>query len=475
MRFSEAFDIKDAKGAAWFDPDLKIDTKLFVDPFLMLRSGGSWPTAHAELVDHFARCYELVSKAPGRNSLSAKKSRQLLTFPEPSEFCLGYTKGSTKGAGGGAGRASAIADGIAVAVAAGLKRPEHIEEIGILNERFGADAISDATLNILKSRFISYTQEVAAENDIPLKYHRVRNVAVNLDHSRWENDLVNLPTNPFTGGPVLLVPKQLLRELPTLNAEDWFQSDLNEELRTSLNVSIGKTVSKGKIVQEARRNPEGVRQWAREQASRPDLAGYDFEKDPLGVVSYDEAGVYAATHPLGVRRCPVTQGDLSILMGEVLRRFKEFVEQGGGWSLLWESEGNEKPEEAAQLLFMGMSRAYLRQAGVELDREVELGRGPVDFKASSGAAARLLVEVKKVHNGKFWNGLRDQLPSYLRSDETKEGWFVAIQYRDSKSSRERVAQLPAEVKHVAGKTGKDLRFIAVDARRPLSASKITGG
>lgn len=57
-----------------------------------------------------------------------------------------------------------------------------------------------------------------------------------------------------------------------------------------------------------------------------------------------------------------------------------------------------------QLLFLGLAQPYLRQFDVELDREVELGRGPVDFKASSGTTARLLIEVKKLHNGKFWNG-----------------------------------------------------------------------
>ncbi|WP_248126690.1 hypothetical protein [Micrococcus lacusdianchii] len=475
MRFAETFGIKNAKRNDWFDVDLTVDTKLFVDPFLMLRAGEGWPQAHADLVAHFAHCYELVAKAPHEQSLSAKQARRLLTFPEPAEFCLGYTSASTKGSGGGAGRAVAIADGIAVAIAAGLKHPEHIEEIGILNERFGADSISDATLNILKAHFIRYTQTIAGDHGVPLEPHQLRNASVDLEHSRWESDAVDLPTNPSTGGPVLLVPKRLLRNLPTLNAEDWFQSDLNDELRTSLNVSIGKTLPKARIVQEARKNPKAVREWARRQQSRPDLFSYDFEEDPLGVVSYDEAGEYAAKHPIGLHHVPVTQDDLSYLMGEVLKRFKDFVEQGGGWSLLWDSEGREKPEEAAQLLFMGMSRAYLRQAGVELDREVELGRGPVDFKASSGANARLLVEIKKVHNGKFWNGLRDQLPSYLTSDDTKEGWFVAIQYREAKSSMDRVAQLPTEVKQAAAVTGRDLRFMAVDARRPLSASKIKGG
>lgn len=472
MRFSEAFSIPDARQQDWFDVDLTIDTKLFVDPFLMLRGGADWEQAHADLVGHFAHCYSLVAKSPNKQSLSAKQARSLLTFPEPHEFCLGYTSSSTKGSGGGAGRAAAIADGIAVALAAGLKRPEHIEEIGILNEGFGADGISDATLNILKSHFVRYTQAVAAELGVPVEPHKLRNAAVDVANSRWEDLVLDLPTNPATGGPVLLVPKRLLGQLPTLNAEDWFQSNINEELRTSLNVAIGKTLPKAKIVAEARKNPEAVRTWAREQQTRRDLVGYDFEADPQGVVSYDKAANYALTHPLALQTAPVTQHELSELMAEVLQRFKHFIEQGGGWSLLWNTDGTEKPEEAAQLLFMGMSRTYLREAGVELDREVELGRGPVDFKASSGVNARLLVEVKKVHNGKFWNGLRDQLPSYLTSDETHEGWFVAIQYRDAKSSRERVAQLPAQVAKTAAATCKDLHFIAIDARRPLSASKI---
>lgn len=162
------------------------------------------------------------------------------------------------------------------------------------------------------------------------------------------------------------------------------------------------------------------------------------------------------------------------MTAEVLKRFKNFIEHGGGWSLLWNTDGTEKPEDAAQLLFMGMSRQYLRDLGIGLDREVELGRGPVDFKASSGANLRLLVEVKKVHNGKFWNGLRDQLPSYLVSDDTTEGWFVAVRYRDAKGSDDRVKQLPAEVTAVAEKTQKTLHFLTVDARKPPSASKIRG-
>jgi hypothetical protein len=67
-------------------------------------------------------------------------------------------------------------------------------------------------------------------------------------------------------------------------------------------------------------------------------------------------------------------------------------------------------------LFTGMAREYLSPFGAEVDHEVELGR-PVDFKISAGNDIRLLSEVKRAHTGTFWNGLNDQLPSYIAFDE----------------------------------------------------------
>lgn len=299
MRFSAVYSLKHDKRDGWFDPDLTVDTRLFLDPFRLLKSGATWAKAHDELVAHFAHCYRLVAKAPNPQSNSAKAATRLLTFPEPFEFGLGYTVASTRGSGGGAHQARAIMDGIRVALAAGLEEPEHIEEIGILNEGFGADRISDAALNVLKPYFIRYTQQVARSRGVPLHRHKLRNASLDLAHARWNEGQFDLPTNTVTEGPVLLLPKKLLRDLPTLNAEDWFQSDVNDEVRAYLNVQVGKTIAKRDIVDIARKNPEAVRTWARSQTSRTDLKGYDFGVDPKGVVSYDQATLYAQRN-----RCP---------------------------------------------------------------------------------------------------------------------------------------------------------------------------
>lgn len=173
MRFSEAYGIERSTTDDWFDPHLTIDTKLFIDPLLLLEAGGEWAKGHGELIKHFICCYRLVAKATSTNSVSAKAARRLLTFPEPFELGLGYTAKGTRGSGSGDRFAARMADSIAVAIAAGLRQPEHIEEIGILNEGIGADRISDATANVIKGRLIEYTQKIAKRHNVPLEMHKV--------------------------------------------------------------------------------------------------------------------------------------------------------------------------------------------------------------------------------------------------------------------------------------------------------------
>jgi hypothetical protein len=240
-----------------------------------------------------------------------------------------------------------------------------------------------------------------------------------------------------------------------------------------MNLTVGTKARKADIVAHARAHPERIREWARQVADVATLEGYDFSDDPLGVVGWDVAGQqFAADHPITAVSSVETQDDLRALLEELLKLFRRFVELQGGWRLLWTSEQRPKPEEAAQLLFLGMAQAYFRLLGVELDREVDLGRGPVDFKLSKGTTARMLLEFKKAENGKFWNGLDSQLPSYLASDDCPEGWFVALRFSSTESAARKFVDLPKRVKHAAAETGKTIKFFAVDARPKKSASKL---
>jgi hypothetical protein len=472
MRFSEAFEITRTSEDDWFDPHLTIDTKLFIDPLLLMEADEPWETAHDELIAHFVHCYGLVARSTSSSSVSAQAARRLLTFPEPGEIGLGYTAEGTNGSGGGVQFAGRMADGIAVAIAAGLAQPEHIEEVGILNTGIGADRISDATANVLKHRFIEYTQEICSRHGISMESHKIRHARVLIDIARWVDEEVMLPTNPISGKPVILVPRRILNDLPVLNADDWFDSNLNADIRTQMNINVGANVRKADIVEWARRHPDRVRLWARDQTSREDLSGYDFDSDPKGVVQWDGEPVkWAAENPIEVP--PVTtQSQLRALIEKIIEQFRHFIEDQRGWSLLHNSNGTIKNEEAAQLVFLGMAQHYLRLFNVEIDREVELGKGPVDFKASSGASIKILMELKKEDNGKFWNGLEAQLPSYLMSDDCDEGWYIVLRFRSNKASDIRLRQLPGKIQQVATDTQKTLHYTIVDSRTHISASNL---
>ena len=475
MQFSTTFGIVRTPSDDWFDPDLALDTRLFLDPFLLLSSESKsdilWQPAHAQLIEHFARCYEVIARAGYEGTLSEQIVLSLLRFPEPAELCLGYAGSGTLGSGSGQANARLIRGSIVAAIAAGLNRPEHIEEIGILNEGIGADRISDAACNVLKPTIIEYTKTVAARHDLPVASLRVRKARCNLRTGRWIDEHHDLPRNPNTGGAVLLVPQRFLNNLPVLNADDWFYSTLNEDLRRDLNVEVGQRVPKRRIVEIAKRYPERIRAWAQQLRLNNEIRGYDFTHDPLGLVAWQDAGAtFVERNSFAM---PVeTASDLSQFVAELLKLYKLFVEEQGGWRLLWNDDGTEKPEEAAQLALLGMARPYCRMHGIEIDREVNLGRGIVDFKLSSGAAARVLIEVKKLHSGRFWNGIERQLPAYMASDQTDAAWFLALRYRSRGAPVQRLRTLPRVIHEANESSSKLIRYMSIDARRKQSASKI---
>lgn len=474
MLFSEEFNIKRTSRDDWFDPILDTDTPVFVDPFLIFKeTGRQWAGAHDELIMHFDNCFHLIAQGNrSRASVAYKKALRLLTFPEPKEVCLGYTKSGTGGAGGGKGYAKLIAEAMEAAIARGLTDLRHFEELGILNEGIGPDRISDFTCNVLRARLIAYTKGVAARHHLPTKPVKIAGAAYDPQRVAWVAEMHDLPWNPYNKRAVLLVPERFLRDLPTINADDWWENYEAEQIRDDVNYEVMGKVDKKRIVATARRRVIEVAQWARAQEARsPDP--YDIASDKNGIYQWDRATrSYANHHPVSFE-APEDDRAFFAIVDRLVAEFRLYIEEQRGWKLLWNDDSTEKHEEAAQLAFMGLARSYCRANNIVVDREVNLGKGPVDFKFSSGYARRALLEIKKLHNGKFWNGLTAQLPSYLSSDQCRDGWFVAIQYRDGGTSPKRLLRLPNEVRLVADRTATHLRFQVVDARPKESASKLT--
>lgn len=477
MQLTRAFSIARGADDDWFDTLLNHDTRLFIDPFLVFRdTEPTWANAHADIVRHFERAFLLVAQAHGqRESLAYRKALGMLEFREPRELCLGFTAEGTDGLGSGAGFARLMAQAMEEAIARGLDNPDHFEELGVLQKGISRDRIGDIAATILKPRLIAYTQEVAARHQLPTTRHRVYGALFEPRRQRFLSERVELPTNPVTKGPLPLVPERFLRELPTLNAEDFWRFYESERLREDLNYQIATNVDKATIVRAARGAPDVVRGWLAEREARAPADPYDVQADPSTVYQWQPAGErFATNHPLVID--PVTtEAGFQDVIDRIVAQYKLYIEETRGWRLLWEDvpQRRENLEEAAQLAFRGLAHPYCVANDISLDREVDLGRGKVDFKLSRGHQLRAHLEIKKLHSGSFWRNFENQLPTYLKADEVRHGWFVAVIYRDpSKAMQERLRTLPTVVHEAAAHRGANLRLVVVDARPKASASNV---
>lgn len=474
MKFSDHFGIEDPDSYDWFDLVLDTDTRLFVDPFLIFKEvSGQWSDAHDELIGYFDRAFKVLAGSEGNaNSLKYQKTIRLMTFKEPVEFCLGYVGKGTGGSGLGRGFARRVARAMQQAITRGLdKGLAHFEELGILTEGINRDRISDVTCCILKRRFISYTQEIAdelgietAEVIVPLsEFDTIRNA--------WEDKAFALPINPATGRAVILVPKRFLRELPTLNKESWWEF-AEDPLRDDLNIHVAENVDKEGIVNLARQRPDLIRQWATAAESQP-ARPYPVDRDPEGRHNWAKFAMRMVNeYPLTFNQ-PNSASDVDGVVQAIVEEFKHFVEDEGGWRLLYNDDTNRpKHEDAVQLLFKGIVQYYCRANAIRIDREVYLGKGPVDFAFSGPGYSRILLEIKKMTNSDYWDGLEKQLISYLVSDSCQRGWFLAVRYNDKPASVSRTKDLASRTVAAAEATGFTLWSDWIDARPKASASKI---
>jgi len=77
-----------------------------------------------------------------------------------------------------------------------------------------------------------------------------------------------------------------------------------------------------------------------------------------------------------------------------------------------------------------MFRLVWYASDLDVNREVNNGRGPVDFKISNGAKDSTLVEFKLASNSKIKQNLENQVDIYLKANKTKMAIKVIIYFTD---------------------------------------------
>ena len=311
---------------------------------------------------------------------------------------------------------------------------------------------------------MDFSERIAAELSLPTI------VVITADRD------FQLPQDPASVADyLLLVPKDVLRDLPT--AFSWEDIDIvcahNAALRAKMNQLIGETwrqaivaLKKEQLRDALIKNPDAMRDLLEQYRGKP-LQPYDFRRDVLGEMLWPETGqLFASQYPLTLPK--VTADNVEETVRKICEQFRKLVEDNGLSRLFWADDGSLRHERFAQLLYFAVADCYCRASNVDLSPECDSGRGPVDFKISSGYEVRVLVEVKWSTNTRLRHGYERQLEEYGKAESTDRKIFLILQVGDSTASIEAVQGLRAK----AIRDGNNAPSVVVaDARVKDSASK----
>ena len=465
MRFNDEFGITEE--SEYFDPVLVADTELFVDPFATFNETDAFfEDSYDRILRFFNEAFKLAAKSDKNpSSISYRKLQDMLIFPEINEIGLGYS-GSNSGAGSSKHFRDQMIHAIYYSIKRGLKEYRHFEEIGIFEEGIGCDRISDITC---KNSIIKYTQNICRELKIPMVKIRMEHIDFDFEQLRWISGTVDLPYNRYKKRGILLLPKRFINVLPTINAydfKDYIWDTKNETLRNDLNYAIKKDIDKKEIIRIARQNPN----WVDEYKTIKEGVGfkpYDLKSDPMGKYLWSSKSVQDFTE-----KYPVIYDDkenLAKCIMDMCKSFKDYVENEGGYRLLWNDSNKPKPESAVQLLLYGITKAHCMHLDIDISRECNAGSGPVDFKYSQGFRRRVLIETKLVSNSKYWNGLTKQLPQYMKAEGIQEGIYMLVAFNADELNK--CNDLKNKVKEL--QLPYSVNIIVVDASNDkTSASKL---
>lgn len=449
-----------------FDPVLDLDTRLFIDPHLLKHCDiPEFESSYEKFTSNFKSIVKLLDASDKDGDVFWSKADRLLSGKEVKGLCIGYASKGTSGSGIGPALRKRLLDTAKKIIVKGKDDPELFELVGMFEDDFGPDRISDMTANIIRDDIIKFTKRVVSE------------IEIGAESEVTFDDKSGLPVNPFTGDVILLVPHSILRDLPV--ALDWSNMDVvarqNQELRDKVNGIIGnswreamKTVSKNNLKKLILEHPDLIDDLVKQYSAKPALP-YDFLEDRAGeYIWYPVTKELVKNNPIPLSLSTSPSVDeVENLVITICEKFKELVEYNGLNQLLYNKDGSLKHESAAQLLFYGVAESYCTTNKIMIARECDSGRGPVDFKFGTNHENSVLVELKKSTNTSgLKKGIEKQLPEYMKSEKSHRAIYLVIDVGYTKAAMKNLKSINEKI------NGTNVKIIHVDGTPKASASKM---
>ena len=452
--FSKEFGInKDAMAnSGTFDALLDEDSHFFIN----------LKRLKATAVPEFAQSYQRINnyfgnigillKAAKPNDKNYRTALKWFHFPEVNGINIGFSEGK-RGAGfGDTLRDKIIKDAYEI-IQSGSDQPEIFHLTGLFEENVGPDRLSDMIAKIILDDIRTYSRRVYLELGItPEAFPKL-------------TFRDGIPKNPYKKHPILLLPIDILHELPI--AKDWDDIDRvcreNEVIRNEMNALVGKewrkwaSSQKKKYVRDSIfKNPERLKRVIDSYRS----------STPTPFNIYSDVDYLISTMLNDMVFSPTTENSSFEAAHYLLRLYKEWVEQHRGMIVLDESN-SRNAEKTAQRTIHATAFAYCREHNWDISPEVDSGRGPVDFKISRGND-KTVIEIKLTSNSDCVHGYASQIEEYAKSENTTNKIFVLI---DNGKNSGRIGAVEKKRKEMLEKGFHPSDLVIIDAKPKKPASQ----
>src|SRR5437660_1406354 len=233
MRVSDYYKLSRTQPTLEFiDVDIQGDTHVYIDPRSLRSLESQWAGECVSLLQNF---FDTVMQAirTGRHD----RARILLaSLNEPNETHLGLSRARSRGHGMGSDLAHSAWNSLSKSRAIETGLIEDLEDTALFVEGIGFDLISDITTNIIRSQLVKFTQDAATYYGIPMTENVASGQVWDRLRRQWTQRYVTLPVTDY--GPLLLVPKSIVRRNQTFDPGEYYDHYVLPQLQDDELVAV---------------------------------------------------------------------------------------------------------------------------------------------------------------------------------------------------------------------------------------------
>ncbi|CAE6506840.1 conserved hypothetical protein [Nitrosomonas nitrosa] len=459
---------------------LEADLPLFIDPFLLFASDKSeYQALHDQIVGHLIKLKKHAAIHPG-------SGLHLFQFPEVRQNWLGVCKWGNNGRGLGQKFAKNLLKAFNGFYSnfgdESVTSSSHIEKLTLVGSGIGRDFISDFTTNLMLEFLLNYTQDFAISY-LDAKQRKIFSVRCAFDDDLmvWKPKHFELPY--FYKGDreedfILLTPIDILTKDDAFICHGDFTSNFrqitnaleNASLRDAINLYFQKRLPTSPKKEDIERAIDSTVQ------QYPEILDYYIRNKEN---NRDKAGVLSSEKVNKLRTellAPLVEFCVHLVSNskfysvppnsyqEALERayyLKEVIEDNDGYRIFYKNGKPIASEDTIQRIF----RLTWFASPMDVNAEVNNGRGPADYKVSYGSRDSTIVEFKLGSSTSLKKNLLNQTKIYKKASKSISDIKVILCY-----TKDEIAKIGRILKSIQQEGAENI--IVIDATQKVSASKV---